>query len=232
MVERNNKIVSSGTSISFKGLTYNIVISPDTGRSWLDRNLGASAVCADADGDGIAGAGDEACYGDYYQWGRDDDGHELAPHASTNSTGVIVSSITPGTTVFITSSVSPNDWTTVDSDGSLRSAAWGDGGVNDICPIGFRVPTKGELNKETTKASTVPVTNTATAFSSFLKLPAAGIRNSDSGAVSSNGSNAVVWSSKATSNSGKAIPLYIELGNAYLWTADRAFGLSVRCIND
>jgi uncharacterized protein (TIGR02145 family) len=232
MVERNNKIVSSGTSISFKGLTYNIVISPDTGRSWLDRNLGASAVCADADGDGIAGAGDEACYGDYYQWGRDDDGHELAPHASTNSTGVIASSITPGTTVFITSSVSPNDWTTVDSDGSLRSAAWGDGGGNDICPIGFRVPTRSELKKDTTTASTVPVTNTATAFSSFLKLPAAGARNSSSGAILLNGSHAVVWSSKPTSNSGKAYPVYIDLGSVSTNSVDRATGVSVRCIND
>jgi hypothetical protein len=39
-------------------------------RVWLDRNLGATAVCADADGNGIAGVGDEACYGDLYQWGR------------------------------------------------------------------------------------------------------------------------------------------------------------------
>ena len=236
MVERNNKIVSSGASISFKGLTYNIVISPDTGRSWLDRNLGASAVCADTDGDGIAGAGDEACYGDYYQWGRDDDGHELAPHASTNSTVTKASSITPGTTAFITNSVGADDWTTgdVDSDGSLRSAAWGDGGVNDICPIGFRVPTRSELKKETTKASTVLVTNIATAFSSFLKLPAAGARSSISGAMLYNGSHVFMWSSKPTpNNTNSGLSYKVSIGPGFQsQSLDRASGVSVRCIND
>jgi hypothetical protein len=41
------------------------------------------------------------------------------------------------------------DWTTIDGDGSLRTAAWADGGVNDICPVGFSVPTKEEMKKDT-----------------------------------------------------------------------------------
>jgi hypothetical protein len=40
----------------------------------------------------------------------------------------------------------------VDSDGSERARAWKDGGANDICPVGFNVPTNLELNNEINKA--------------------------------------------------------------------------------
>jgi hypothetical protein len=44
-VERSNKImIERGEGISFNGLTYKLVTSPDTGRVWLDRNLGATQV--------------------------------------------------------------------------------------------------------------------------------------------------------------------------------------------
>jgi uncharacterized protein (TIGR02145 family) len=215
------------TSVSHGSITYNTIESPYTGKSWLDKNLGATSVCADADANGFAGAGDEACYGDYYQWGRDDDGHELAPHTSANSTGTKASSITPGTTTFITSSVSPYDWTTVDSNGSLRSAAWGDGGVNDICPIGFRVPTESELVNETTGAT---ISDSATAFSNFLKLPVAGNRNSTSGGRTSVGSSGYVWSSTASGADASAVAIHSN--QAYSYTYDRSNGYSVRCIRD
>jgi hypothetical protein len=44
----------------------------------------------------------------------------------------------------------PGDWvsgsgTGADISGALRAAAWVDGGVNDICPAGFSVPTEEEL---------------------------------------------------------------------------------------
>ncbi|AYQ56341.1 hypothetical protein MS2017_0607 [Bathymodiolus thermophilus thioautotrophic gill symbiont] len=51
----------------FKGKIYNTVVSVKN-RMWLDRNLGASQVCIDAR--------DSECYGDLYQFGRPDDGHQ------------------------------------------------------------------------------------------------------------------------------------------------------------
>ncbi|MCB4764055.1 MAG: hypothetical protein LGB78_09215, partial [Sulfurovum sp.] len=39
---------------------YGCVVNPETGRAWLDRNIGAEAVAAFAD--------DSAAYGDYFQW--------------------------------------------------------------------------------------------------------------------------------------------------------------------
>jgi hypothetical protein len=38
-----------------------------------------------ADGNGIAGVGDEACYGDLYQWGRAKDGHESRGSGATTT---------------------------------------------------------------------------------------------------------------------------------------------------
>jgi hypothetical protein len=38
-------------------------------------------------------------------------------------------------------------------NGALRVAAWKDGGSNDICPVGFSVPTNDELHRETLGAN-------------------------------------------------------------------------------
>jgi hypothetical protein len=46
-----------------------------------------------------------------------------------------------------------SDWTKVDNNGALRVAAWKDGGSNDICPVGFSVPTNDELHRETLGAN-------------------------------------------------------------------------------
>jgi hypothetical protein len=62
------------------------------------------------------------------------------------------------------------DWTTIDGDGSLRTAAWADGGVNDICPVGFSVPTKEELKKDTVDTLKV-ATRVAPRFLSSQTLP-------------------------------------------------------------
>jgi hypothetical protein len=67
MIENENDIPAFTGGV-FDGLEYKLVLSPDTGRVWLDRNLGARQVCTSST--------DAACYGDLYQWGRAKDGHE------------------------------------------------------------------------------------------------------------------------------------------------------------
>jgi uncharacterized protein (TIGR02145 family) len=145
-------------------------------RVWLDRNLGARQVCTSST--------DADCFGDYYQWGRAKDGHESS---TSGTTTILASSITtPAPNKFIIdqsnqSNQRARDWTkndSNDSNGALRIAAWKDGGVNDICPAGFSVPSTAELKEDTLNSD---VKNTATAFSSFLKLPAAGSRNGFNG---------------------------------------------------
>ncbi|KAA0437146.1 MAG: hypothetical protein FXV80_06575, partial [Candidatus Thioglobus sp.] len=78
-----NDVNETPTSFSFNGVTYDIVISA-TGRTWLDRNLGANQVAT--------AIGDAASFGDFYQWGRPADGHQLR---TTSTTDTLADSITP-----------------------------------------------------------------------------------------------------------------------------------------
>jgi uncharacterized protein (TIGR02145 family) len=187
-------------TITHKGLTYKPVISPYTNKIWLDRNLGATQVCQSFD--------DTACYGDYYQWGRDADGHEKRDSGS-----------------FITGA---DDWTEVDNDGSQRSAFWSKTDGSSICPIGYRVPSTYELSKETLYNG---LDNRADAFNNFLKLPSAGHRNYyDVGSLNGEGSYGYVWT--ATPSSSSAHYLYFNSDHAHAYYNSRAYGCSVRCLKD
>ncbi len=221
MITAVNPSVAAGT-VTFKNLTYMIVKSPDTNKMWLDRNLGATKVCASST--------DSACYGNLYQWGRNDDGHESR---TSGTTATSVTTITPAINKFITtstSSTSSGDWSTADSTGSSRISAWTDGGANDICPTGFSVPTEEELTADTTSATTTDVINSATALSSFLKIPVAGYRDRMSGTLYSVGSDAYLWSRSANGSRGRF--LGFSSGGADFYSDNRALGSSVRCIKD
>ena len=92
-------------TIEIDGLTYETVLNPDTGRVWLDRNLGASQV-ADAKDDSDA-------YGDLYQWGRYRDGHEDRTSDEYDSDEIIGSPGSPAITAGKATTAEPNqgnDW--------------------------------------------------------------------------------------------------------------------------
>ena len=192
-------------------MTYSTVISLDTGKIWLDRNLGASQV--------YTSKSDSGCYGNYYQWGRDDDGHELI---SADTTAEQADSITPGNSTLVVVS-SLEDWTITDSNGSNRQSAWADGGANDICPSGYSVPTKEEFGAET-------FTNMATAFSSFFKLPASGFKDfhNNDFRVQSLGSMGVYWTLTLSENVSDI--LLISPGGRGFLGASRSWPQSIRCI--
>jgi hypothetical protein len=148
------------------GNEYGIIKSPYTGKIWLDRNLGATRVCQSFD--------DSQCYGDYFQWGRDSDGHEKQ-NSSSFKTG-------------------SRDWMSSDDSGAKRSANW------NPCPSGFRVPTIDELLAETTKQG---VKNRNDAYRNFLKLPSAGYRGRSDGSMFLQGSLGLVWSSSPSGSTSK-----------------------------
>ena len=203
------------TLITHNGVTYDIVTSPFTGRVWLDRNLGARQVCTSFD--------DSDCYGDYYQWGRETDGHEkntsLSAELLANQIANIGSKFRYGNSAEL-------DWVEsgVDDNGLLRSAEWSKTDGTSICPINFRVPTIDELTAETVDLA---LNHRDELYDSFLKIPAAGYRaiNTfvDVGMV-------YLWSSIPTAS------------YAYLITANtsdllenmhyRGSGNAVRCIQD
>ena len=185
-------------SIEFKGLEYKEVVSPTTGRIWLDRNLGATQVAQSPD--------DKKSYGDYYQWGREADGHEKKD--SNN---------------FITAKESPYDWS--DEAESKRSYFWSKIDGSGICPPGYRVPTIEELELEMKEGNW---DNTDDCFNSFLKLPLAGARIGYDASFGLRGSGGYVWSSAVVGSSSWYLHFYSSSVNSY--SSDRADGLSVRCI--
>jgi len=200
------------------GIEYGTVTSPFTGKVWLDRNLGASEVCTSLD--------DAACYGDYYQWGRAADGHQ---ESNSTTTSTLATTTTPGHGDFITISVEPYDWTTADSNGSLRSEEWSKTDGTSICPLGYRVPTKDEIAAETVDAS-IPVSNNVDAFNSFLKLPSAGKGNPIDGSINFQSTHGFLWSSSSVSSYSGNLAIF----NSSVFTSNenRATASSVRCIKD
>jgi len=221
-------------SIEFNGKTYKTITSLETGRVWLDRNLGASRPCQSS--------ADLHCYGDLYQWGRGNDGHQFRISGTTK---VVSDVFSPAHSQFILNQLELGDWLgerwdwedenntdihwggkkiRVDdgnANGWRRSLAWKDGGAHDICPKGFSVPTNAELRADTIKASV---------GMALLKLPVAGFRFFDSGGVVGVGENGAVWSRTTVGEYGRL--LEFKSNSAYFNSSKRAYGASVRCIED
>jgi len=187
------------------------VYNPSTGKTWVDRNLGASQVATSST--------DAAAYGDLYQWGRLADGHESRTSGTTTT---LSSTDVPGHGNFIVTSTSPNDWRSPQNDNLWQGVS----GTNNPCPAGFRLPTITELEGE--RYYWTPQ-NAAGAFSSVLKLTVAGARPYNSGAVSLNGQG---YYSSSTLNNNSAVNMNIYDTGTYSWSASRAYGLTVRCIKD
>ena len=197
---------TSSVTFTYAGasVTYGTVTNPATGRCWLDRNLGASQVATSST--------DALAYGDLFQWGRGDDGHQLRTSGTSSSAS---SSTSPGN-LFITT----NPWYT----GS--SVLWqGVDGINNPCPSGWRVPTKAELDQELGSWVTP---NSAGAFASPLKLPLAGARIFD-GRIFFLNSGGYYWSSTMASINNSN---YLTFASSSASTGDvgRVVGHSVRCI--
>jgi len=209
-----NFILSDG--IVYHGLRYKVVTSPYTGHKWLDRNLGATQVCTSFD--------DVACYGDYYQWGRNYDGHQ---HSTSGTTNILATDINAAGNKFITNSNSPHDWASVDNDGLLRSANWSKTDGTSVCPTGYKVPTLSELRAELLDVDSAEIQNRNDAFNSFLKFPSAGGHHSNDADMFNVGLWGYVWTSGNH-------PRNISFGSNSASSSGsyRAHGFSVRCLKD
>ena len=206
------------SGITHNGTTYKTVTSPYTNKVWLDRNLGASRVCTALD--------DTQCYGDYYQWGRDADGHEKVDSSTTSTQATNINSAGSS---FITEIGTYNyDWAkNADSDGSLRAFNWSKTDGSSVCPVGYRVPTIDELKAETLDEG---IDNNSDAFNNFLKLPSAGGRISNSGSMYGLGSSSSMSSSSV--NGSYFSMLLFNSGALISNFVSRAGGLPVRCLRD
>ena len=142
--------------------------------TWMDRNLGAMRA-AEASADCYA-------YGNFYQWGRPDDGHEYRGSALQDGTNAAdrPANITDGGAwdgkfITIPSKINRTDWVTTQTDTAWNTgtAAMPEKTATDPCPAGYRVPTATEL---TALDASFASQNAAGAFGSPVKLPVAGGR--------------------------------------------------------
>ena len=202
----------------------NTVFNPNTGKIWMDRNLGASQVATSST--------DVASYGDLYQWGRGADGHQIIVWAtSTTSDGTEQANLTttlsqtdiPVDAKFIkVQTTTVGDWRSSKNDNLWQ----GVNGVNNPCPSGYRLPTDAEWVAEHTSWISQ---NAAGAFASPLKLPVVGYRV-DTGLLFLVGNTGHYWTS--TVDGDKSRMLYFYTGGIPHTAVNRARGYSVRCIKD
>jgi len=185
------------------------VTNPSTGKTWMDRNLGASQVATSST--------DANAFGDLYQWGRGADGHQCRNSATTST---LSSTDQPGHGDFITTS---SDWRSPQNTNLWQ----GVNGVNNPCPNGYRLPTEAELNSE--RLSWISSTP-AGAIASALKLPNAGYRKRQDASLQDVGSRGNYWSSDVSSSSSRQ--LMFGASSAFLGGNERGNASSVRCIKD
>ena len=188
------------------------VTNPTTGKIWMDRNLGASRVATSST--------DALAYGDLYQWGRRSDGHQCRNSATT---ATLSSVDQPAHGNFIINNTSPSDWRSPQNTNLWQ----GINGINNPCPIGFRLPTELEINLERGSWSTNDFNG---AFNSPLKLSMGGDRYASNGSLSIVGQIGIYSTSTIASNQSRY--LYFFSGAAYMNSYHRGHGLSIRCIKN
>jgi uncharacterized protein (TIGR02145 family) len=187
------------------------VTNPTTGKTWMDRNLGATQAATSST--------DAAAYGDLYQWGRGNDGHQCRNSATTTT---LSTTDQPGNANFILSPNAPYDWRS-----PQNANLWqGVNGVNNPCPSGYRVATQTELQNELSSWSE----NTPNgAFNATTRFTIGGSRNVSDGGFYQVNSTGYYWSSTISNQDSWLLSIN---GNSSLTYTGRGVGMSVRCIKD
>ena len=213
--------------INYRSITSTDVLNPITDQIWMDRNLGAAQVATSST--------DFNAYGSLFQWGRAADGHELMNWTSSSSITAV-----NGFSSTLSSSDSPENSEIILATGYVNwrnptnDDLWqGVNGINNPCPISYRLPTETEWGAERLSWTS---NNAAGAFASPLKLPNAGNRpNYDMETWNGGGGESLYWSSTARFNFwGDPVSgaLTFQSNSANTIDSYRACSLSVRCIKN
>ncbi|MEY8758041.1 T9SS type A sorting domain-containing protein [Chryseobacterium tongliaoense] len=213
-------------SFIYKGqpVSYTTVRGAD-GKIWLQQNLGSSQVAT--------AVNDQDSYGDLFQWGRWDDGHQ----SRTSSTTGLPATNSPDGLTGITSYIigsspawwSPNSLTDLWEAGNATAVTSTNGA--DPCKAigqGWKMPNQTDWESLSNAEN---ISNPTTAYNSYLKLPAAGYRSSGTGGFTFVGERGYYWSSTTSSSGGKYFYIGTTIANPGSG-APRGQGESVRCIKD
>lgn len=210
VINSNTFTLNTTPNCSFSRIVFGTVASA-TGKIWLDRNLGANQVATSAS--------DFNSFGHFYQWGRLEDGHQIRTSSNTTT---LSSSDVPGNNLFIRNATANFDWRS-----TQNNSLWqGISGINNPCPAGFRLPTSTEFSEEVKLFTSQ---NIAGAYSSVLKLTAAGSRAHNTATVGNEYSYGYYYTSSI--NGVNAAFLYYYNNSVSIASLPRATGASVRCIN-
>jgi uncharacterized protein (TIGR02145 family) len=202
----------SDVTFTYRGVTvtYGTVGGHD-GTCWMDRNLGASRTADSHD--------DSEAFGDLFQWGRPDDGHQ---DPSSDITDFLSRSNRPDHVYFISAASAPYDWHISPDDGLWQ----GEEAANNACPAGWRLPTQQEWRNEMRSWSR---SSRRGALGSPLRLTAGGMRSHDND-FRDQGRRGYYWS--AGCDGDYAHILMFTRWFAFMNTGTRASGRSVRCIRE
>ena len=236
---------ADGDVVTHHSIDYCEVVSPYTGSIWLDRNLGADQPCSAFD--------DALCYGDYYQWGRNADGHEKSTSPTTT---VLATQIDPvqasvsGKFIVCEEQYPCYYWIEdgVDRNTSTRLMKWSQTDGSNVCPIGYRVPTLEELKAELLDVNSSEIQkdhiqkegndddSKINAYNTFLRLPSAGARY-PGGGNERNGMAGVelwgiLWGASSAGSSWAPVITYSDEGASPFTSGVSNRGYSVRCIKD
>jgi hypothetical protein len=212
-----NSVFCNGTPTAIVNVT-----NPITGKTWMDRNLGASRAAIRST--------DSLAYGDLYQWGRSSDGHQCRNSEVTYLSSTIDYT---GNNKFISCQTSQfGDWRNPQNPNLWQQSDT----INNPCPIGYRVPTKSELDNERISWLT---NNSIGAFNSNLKLPLTGFRHKGDGSIQHTTDVGVYWSNTISilewggyiglNNSNS---LHFQDNAAHIESYVRGEGKAVRCVKN
>jgi uncharacterized protein YjdB len=215
---------TSCVTLTYNGTTaeYTTVRGAD-GNIWLQQNLGSAQVATSST--------DAAAFGDYFQWGRWQDGHE-------KNTSVMGNAVTPnnpsgvgtGNTNYI-----PTWWSTGNTSDTWQAATPAQVSATDGCDPckaalggGWRLPTEAEW---TAAIAAENITNIEAGYTSNLKLAVAGYRGA-SGSFTFVGQRGYYWNSNASAtlaNYGRNLYYSNAIVNPNAG-APRGQGHTIRCI--
>lgn len=198
------------------------VTNPITGKTWMDRNLGSRPETYSYASTVVDH------HGHLYQWGRRADGHQCrnsitTPTLSTTNQPAHASFII--TNPYSLQGYNGNgDWLS-----TQNSNLWqGVNGVNNPCPVGYRLPTETELNNE--RLSWGSQYQNATGAMGWIDLPIGGVRSGETGSLSAATVMAYYWTSTVNGIYSRALGFTAQY--AAMFDGSRADGSCVRCIKN
>lgn len=221
--------IGEATTVTFtyngQEVTYGIIVS-STGKRWLDRNLGATGLPTSFE--------DFQKAGDFFEWGRLADGHQLVVRGAGSITDVTFvngtvgpfpdarsSSTTPSIHKFI---ILVGDEPEQDWLNPQNSNLWqGVNGINNPCPSGWRIPTLDEWVAEN-------ISNLEDGFTK-LKLTKTGFVQPTSATVSA-GIAGFWWASTIGTDTKYSKGAFATTTAFFTGDRFRAQGLTCRCVKD